>query len=156
MITIIVAYDKNLAIGKDNQLVWKQSADLKRFKELTLHKTVVMGRKTFESIGKPLPNRTNIVISKTNFDIPGVQVVNSIQDIKENDFVVIGGSEIYKLFIESASVILATLIDCEIDADCHFPQIDMNIWSIENREFHKKDEKNQFDYTFIKFVRKPF
>jgi dihydrofolate reductase len=154
MITIIVAYDKNRGIGKDNTLVWKQSADLKRFKELTSNKTVVMGRKTFNSIGKPLPNRKNIVLSRNNLEIPGVENINDINQIKDTDYIVIGGSEIYKLFIDSADEILATLIHCEIDADCYFPQIDMNFWSIQNQEFYKKDEKNQYDYTFIKFVRK--
>ena len=83
MINIIVAYDKNLAIGKDNTLVWRQSADLKRFKELTTGNTVVMGRKTFESIGKPLPNRRNIVITRQDTEIEGVEIIKSIEEITE-------------------------------------------------------------------------
>ena len=154
MISLIVAYDKNRGIGKDNQLVWRQSADLKRFKEITSGKTVVMGRKTFESIGKPLPNRNNIVLTKTRSQIPGVISISDIEQITEKEYFVIGGSEIYKLFIDYVDEIYATLIDCEIDADSWFPQIDMDNWNIQNQEFYKKDEKNQHDYTFIKFVRK--
>ena len=154
MISLIVAYDKNRGIGKDNQLVWKQSADLKRFKDITSGKTLVMGRKTFESIGRPLPNRNNIVLTKTRSEIPGVIVINDIEQITDKDYFVIGGSEIYKLFLDYVDEIYATLIDCEIEADSWFPQIDMSIWNIQNQEFYKKDEKNQHDYTFIKFVRK--
>jgi dihydrofolate reductase len=113
-----------------------------------------MGRKTFESIGKPLPNRNNIVLTKTRSQIPGVIVINDIKQITEKEYFVIGGSEIYKLFIDYVDEIYATLIDCEIDADSWFPQIDMNNWNIQNQEFYKKDEKNHHDYTFIKFVRK--
>jgi dihydrofolate reductase len=154
MISLIVAYDKNRGIGKDNQLVWRQSADLKRFKEITSGKTVVMGRKTFESIGKPLPNRNNIVLTKTRSQIRGVISISDIEQITEKEYFVIGGSEIYKLFLDYVDEIYATLIDCEIDADSWFPQIDMDNWHIQNQEFYKKDEKNQHDYTFIKFVRK--
>jgi dihydrofolate reductase len=154
MISLIVAYDKNRGIGKDNQLVWKQSADLKRFKDITSGKTVVMGRKTFESIGRPLPNRNNIVLTKTRSQIPGVIVISDIEQITEKEYFVIGGSEIYKLFIDYVDEIYATLIDCEIDADSWFPQIDMDNWNIQNQEFYKKDEKNHHDYAFIKFVRK--
>lgn len=154
MITIIVAFDNNYAIGEDNKLVWKQSNDLKRFKELTLGKTVVMGRKTYDSIGRPLPNRNNIVLSRSKLEIPGVKIINEISEITETDYCVIGGSEIYKLFIDKADEILVTLIDCEIEADSWFPKIYTNDWSIKEQESFSKDEKNQYDYTFIKYVRK--
>ena len=116
MINIIVAYDKNLAIGKDNTLVWRQSADLKRFKELTSGHTVVMGRKTFESIGRPLPNRRNIVITRQDIKIDGVEIINSIDDIKniKEDIFIIGGGEIYKSCLILADRIFATEIDCEM------------------------------------------
>lgn len=154
MISIIVAYDKNLAIGKDNQLVWKQSNDLKRFKELTTGKTIVMGRKTFESIGKPLPDRKNIVLSRKKIEIPGVEVIDDIDRISDSDYIVIGGSEIYKLFINKVDTIFATEIDCEIDADSWFPSINKQDWNIVFKQKHLKDEKNQYDYEFINFVRK--
>lgn len=150
MISIIVAYDKNRAIGKDNKLCWRQSNDLKRFKELTTDKTVVMGRKTFESIGKPLPNRKNIVLTRQRVEIDGVEVVTSISDIKEikDDIFIIGGGEIYKLFLDVADRIYATEIDCEIEADTWFPEI-RNNWKIIKSEKNNLDDKNQFNYNFV-------
>ena len=158
MINIIVAYDKNLAIGKDNTLVWRQSADLKRFKELTSGHTVVMGRKTFESIGKPLPNRRNIVITRQDIKIDGVEIINSIDDIKniKEDIFIIGGGEIYKSFLILADRIFVTEIDCEIEADTWFSEIDMSEWVIESKSEHKSDEKNQFNYSFINLIKNGF
>lgn len=154
MINIIVAYDKNLAIGKDNTLVWRQSADLKRFKELTTGHTVVMGRKTYESIGKPLPNRRNIVITRQDIKIDGVEIINSIDDIKniKEDIFIIGGGEIYKSCLILADRIFATEIDCEIEADTWFPKIDHN-WVEESREYGTSDGKNEYNYIFINYVR---
>lgn len=154
MISIIVAYDKNMAIGKDNQLCWRQSDDLKRFKELTTGKTVVMGRKTFESIGKPLPNRRNIVITRQDIKIEGVEVVNSIEEIKniDGDIFIIGGGEIYKISLILADVILATEINCEIDADTWFPEIE-STWKKQSSENYSADEKNEFDYNFVTYIK---
>jgi dihydrofolate reductase len=156
MINIIVAYDKNLAIGKDNTLVWRQSADLKRFKELTTGHTVVMGRKTYESIGKPLPNRRNIVITRQDIKIDGVEIVNSIEDIKniKEDIFIIGGGEIYEKFIIFADRLYVTEIDCEIDADTWFPKIDLNLWEIDSVEKHLSDAKNEFNYNFVNYLKK--
>ena len=155
MISIIVAYDKNLAIGKDNTLVWRQSEDLKRFKRLTSGKTVVMGRKTYESIGKPLPNRRNIVLSRQNINIEGVEIIDSFDSLnKDEDIFIIGGGEIYKNFIIFADRLYVTEIDCEIEADTWFPKIDLNIWEIESVEKHTSDEMNQFDYNFINYIKK--
>jgi dihydrofolate reductase len=154
MINIIVAYDKNLAIGKDNTLVWRQSADLKRFKELTTGHTVVMGRKTYESIGRPLPNRRNIVITRQDIKIDGVEIINSIEDIKniKEDIFIIGGGEIYKNCLILADRVFATEIDCEIEADTWFPKIDHN-WVEESREQGVSDSKNEYNYIFINYVR---
>lgn len=155
MISVIVAYDRNLAIGKDNTLVWRQSEDLKRFKRLTSGKTVVMGRKTYESIGKPLPNRRNIVLSRQNIDIEGVEVINTFDSLnKDEDIFIIGGGEIYKNFIIFADRLYVTEIDCEIEADTWFPEIDLNIWKVESVEKHTSDEMNQFDYNFINYIKK--
>jgi len=155
MISILVAYDKNKAIGKDNKLCWKQSADLKRFKELTTGKTVVMGRKTFESIGKPLPNRRNIVLTRQDINIDVVEIIKSIEDIKgiEGDIIIIGGGEIYKNCLILADKIFATEIDCEIEADTWFPNFSENDWVIESIERHNADEKNEFNYSFINYVK---
>ena len=158
MINVIVAYDKNLAIGKDNTLVWRQSADLKRFKELTTGNTVVMGRKTFESIGKPLPNRKNIVITRQDIQIEGVEIIKSIEEIKniEEDIFIIGGGEIYKSCLIFADRIFATEIDCEIEADTWFVDVDMSEWVVESKSEHKSDEKNQYDYSFINLIKNGF
>ena len=158
MINIIVAYDKNLAIGKDNTLVWRQSADLKRFKELTTGHTVVMGRKTFESIGKPLPNRRNIVITRQDIEIEGVEIIKSIEEIKniEEDIFIIGGGEIYKSCLILADRIFATEIDCEIESDTWFVDVDMSEWVVESKSEHKSDEKNQYDYSFINLIKNGF
>jgi len=158
MINVIVAYDKNLAIGKDNTLVWRQSADLKRFKELTTGNTVVMGRKTFESIGKPLPNRRNIVITRQDIQIEGVEIIKSIEEIKniEEDIFIIGGGEIYKSCLLFADRIFATEIDCEIEADTWFVDVDMSEWVVESKSEHKSDEKNQYDYSFINLIKNGF
>ena len=158
MINVIVAYDKNLAIGRDNTLVWRQSADLKRFKELTTGNTVVMGRKTFESIGKPLPNRRNIVITRQDIQIEGVEIIKSIEEIKniEEDIFIIGGGEIYKSCLIFADRIFATEIDCEIEADTWFVDVDMSEWIVESKSEHKSDEKNQYDYSFINLIKNGF
>ena len=158
MINVIVAYDKNLAIGKDNTLVWRQSADLKRFKELTTGNTVVMGRKTFDSIGKPLPNRRNIVITRQDIEIEGVEIIKSIEEIKniEEDIFIIGGGEIYKSCLIFADRIFATEIDCEIEADTWFVDVDMSEWIVESKSDHKSDEKNQYDYSFINLIKNGF
>ena len=159
MINIIVAYDKNLGIGKDNTLVWRQSADLKRFKELTTGNTVVMGRKTFESIGKPLPNRRNIVITRQDIEIEGVEIIKSIEEalmLCNNECFIIGGGEIYKSCLIFADRIFATEIDCEIEADTWFVDVDMSEWVVESKSEHKSDEKNQYDYSFINLIKNGF
>jgi len=153
-ISLVVAAAENGAIGKDNQLLWKLSSDLKRFKHITTGHHLLMGRKTFESIGKPLPNRRNIIISRQNLNIDGVEVINSIDEIKniQEDIFIIGGGEIYKSCIIFADKIYATEIDCEIEADTWFPKIE-NYWKIESLQEFKADEKNQYDYKFINYVK---
>ena len=154
MINIIVAASLNNVIGKNNKLLWRQSADLKRFKELTTCKTVVMGRKTFDSIGKPLPNRRNIVITRQSIEIPGCEMVNSLEDaIKlDNEIFIIGGGEIYQKSIILADKIFFTLIKTEVEGDTYFPVLG-DEWKIESKDDFLKDEKNQFDYQFINYVR---
>lgn len=155
MINIIVAASLNNVIGKDNSLIWRQSADLKRFKELTTGKTVVMGRKTYDSIGKPLPNRRNVVITRQNIEIPGCEVVHSLEEaIKLDDEIfILGGGEIYQKSIILAHKIFLTRIHAEVEGDTYFPQLSYYDWKIENIEFFNKDDKNQFDYEFIIYVR---
>jgi len=154
MINIIVAHSLNNVIGKDNKLIWKQSDDLKRFKELTTGKTVVMGRKTYDSIGKPLPNRRNIVITRQNIEISGCEVVHSLEEaIKlDSEIFILGGGEIYQKSIILADRIFLTKIHAEIEGDTYFPEISTE-WVIETEEFYNKDEKNQYDYSFINLIR---
>lgn len=154
MINIIVAASLNNVIGKDNSLIWRQSADLKRFKELTTNKTVVMGRKTYDSIGKPLPNRRNVIITRQNMEIPGCEVVHSLEEALklDNEIFIIGGGEIYQKSIILAHKVFLTRIHATVEGDTYFPQLG-NDWKIEKSEFINKDDKNQFDYEFINYVR---
>ncbi len=161
MVTIVVAMGKNREIGKENQLLWHLPKDLKHFKDITSGHPVIMGRKTYESIGKPLPNRTNIVISRKNdwFE-EGVLIVGSIkealkfaQKIDENVFI-IGGGNIYEQTMDFTNRIEVTLVDAELDADTYFPEIDPRIWQKIEEDCHPKDEKNQYDFCFQTFERK--
>jgi dihydrofolate reductase len=154
MINIIVAASLNNVIGKDNKLIWHQSADLKRFKELTWGKTVVMGRKTYDSIGKPLPNRRNIVITRQNIEITGCEVVHSLEDALklDDEIFILGGGEIYKKSIILADRVYLTRILTEVEGDTYFPQLG-DEWKEESKESFFKDEKNQFDFQFINYVR---
>lgn len=160
MITLIVAMGKNREIGKENQLLWHLPKDLKHFKELTSGHPIIMGRKTYESIGKPLPNRTNIVISRKNdwFE-EGILIVGSIKEavkfakkIDEEVFV-IGGGNIYEQTIDLADKLEVTLVDAVLDADTFFPKINEKVWQKTNEERHQKDEKNEFDFCFQTFER---
>ena len=154
MITLIAACSKNRVIGKDNQLPWHLTEDLKRFKKITTSKVVLMGRKTYESIGRPLPNRTNLVLTRDKTFAPqGVYVYNNLEEVLPifNDIVVIGGGEIYKQMIKMADVIELTLVDKEFDGDAFFPEINLNIWEEQNRETFNNGD---FDYHFITYKRK--
>lgn len=146
MVTIIVAHSSNRVIGINNTLPWHLPEDLKRFKEITTGKTVVMGRKTYESIGKPLPNRTNVILSNSSLKIDGCLVYNSPEDIIKDfeDFVVIGGETVYKIFIPHADVIEATLIEKEFEGDTYFP-------AVEGFVITKEEVKNskEFSYRYI-------
>ena len=129
MITLIAAAASNNVIGKDNQLIWRVPGDLKRFKELTTGNIVVMGRKTFDSIGRPLPDRTNIILSRDkNLEIPGCLIYNSLEEIlslfEKSNVWVIGGGEIYQLFLPYADKIELTRIHKQFDGDSYFPELD--------------------------------
>jgi dihydrofolate reductase len=152
MITLIAACSKNRVIGKDNKLLWYLPNDLKRFKKLTIGKTVVMGRKTFESIGKPLPNRKNIILSNNkDLLIEGCEIINSISDLNLiEDLVIIGGEQIYKLFIDIADIIELTLIDKEFEGDAFFPQIDSNQF-VEN--VNEPMYGDEFNYNYITYKK---
>lgn len=159
MITLIAAAAENNALGKDNQLVWHLPIDFKRFKEITSGHYIIMGRKTFESFPKPLPNRTHVIITRQkNYTVENCIVVNSIEEAiaacpKEEDIYIIGGAEIYKQSIPFAEKIELTRVHANFDADAFFPEIDLNEWKITFEEPHLKDDKHNFDFTFQTFVK---
>ena len=159
MISLIAAIGKNNEIGRKNELLWNLPADMKHFRETTSGHTVVMGQKTFESLGRPLPNRRNIVLTRDNsFNKEGVEIAHSLEEFDslfrktlkpEEEVFIIGGGQIYKLFMEKADKLYITHVDGEfLDADTYFPEIDKNKWRETSREEHKADEKNPLNYIF--------
>mgnify|MGYP003403621138 CR=1 len=155
MITLIAACSSNRVIGKDNTLIWNVPGDLKRFKELTYGNPILMGRKTFDSIGRPLPKRTNIVVTRdNNWSREGVFVYNdineAISEYKNTNLFVIGGGEIYSSLIDIADKIELTLIDKEFDGDSYFPELD-DKWIVENSESMTCEE---FNYHYITYIRR--
>lgn len=162
MITIIAAISNNNALGKNNDLIWHLPADLKRFKEITSGHHILMGRNTFESIGKPLPNRTTIIITRNeSYFKDGCLIASSLEEAielaKEDEQIfIIGGAQVYKYAIENNIVdtLDITLVHHKFEADVFFPEIDLKIWEEVSREDFKADEKNKFDYSFLRFQKK--
>ena len=160
MITLIAAVAENNALGKDNQLVWHLPNDFKRFKTLTSGHYIIMGRKTFESFPKPLPNRTHIIITRQkNYKYEGCLIASSLEKAiemapKKEDIYVIGGGEIYKQSIEIADKIEITRVHSSFEADTYFPEIDSDKWKLVFEEDHKKDEKHNFDFTFQTYLKR--
>ncbi len=162
MIYIIVATDKNLAIGNQNKLLFWLPNDLKRFKELTTGNTIIMGRNTFLSLPKgALPNRRNIVLStRKDASFPGAETFSSLEEAikncsKEEKVFIIGGASVYKQALPMADVLCITEIDAEApEADTYFPAIDPTIWKEKSRESHSADEKHPCPYAFVEYVRK--
>ncbi len=161
MLSIIVAKSRNNVIGKDNQLIWHLPEDLKRFKTITTGKTIIMGRKTFESLGRVLPNRKHVVLTK-NLDFvvnnEMVEVVHDLNDLNkyinsQEECFVIGGGIIYSMLMPYANKIYATVINEEFDGDTYFPIIDEKTWKIQKREKGIKNEKNPYDYEYIDYIR---
>ena len=159
LITIIVAAAENNIIGNDNKLIWHLSDDLKRFKELTKGHHVIMGRKTFESMPKALPNRTNVIITrKKDYFAENAIVTNSLDEaikltIDDPQPFIIGGGEIYKIALNISDRIELTRVHHNFDGDTYFPEIDNKIWAEINRTEKKKDYKHKYDYTFITYEK---
>jgi dihydrofolate reductase len=159
-LSIIVAMANNRTIGKDNQLLWHLPQDLKYFKRITMGKPIVMGRKTFESIGRPLPGRLNIVITRQqNWQHDGVKIVHTIDDALQlaeahsiinggDEVMVIGGAEIYKAALSKATKLYLTRVDAEIEGDAFFPIIDDQVWVEVSRESFSSSENNPYNYSF--------
>jgi dihydrofolate reductase len=156
-VTLIAAASENNIIGKDNKLIWRLSDDLKHFKELTKGHFVIMGRKTFESMPKALPNRTNVIITrKTDYKVENAIVVNSLEKAlkvaeSDNQPFVIGGGEIYKLSMEIADRIELTRVHTSIEGDTSFPEIDLEKWQEVKNEKRLKNEKNEYDFSFLRY-----
>lgn len=159
MVKIIVAMSKNRVIGNNNELIWKLSSDLKRFKELTTGHPVVMGRKTYESIGRPLPNRRNIIITRNlEYEVDGCEVVSSLEEallLTGSDCFIIGGGEIYKQSLEIADKIYLTLVHKDFEGDTTFPELGSD-WATINTKNFEADEKNEYNYSFIEYDRYEF
>lgn len=160
MIIMIAAVAENNALGKNNNLLWHLPNDFKRFKEITSGHYIIMGRKTFESFPKPLPNRTHVIISRQkNLLIDSCIVAEDVEKAiaicpSNEDLFIIGGGEIYKQAIHLADQLDITLVHHSFEADVYFPVIDPEIWELSSEAFQPKDEKHLFDYTFQTFVRK--
>jgi dihydrofolate reductase len=160
MIIMIAAVAENNALGKNNELLWHLPLDFKRFKAITSGHHIIMGRKTFESFPKPLPNRTHVIITRQkDFAREGCIVVQDIEKAiavcpTNDDSYIIGGGEIYAQSIHLADQLDITRVHNSFDADVYFPEIDLQIWELTAEIFNPKDEKHLFDYSFQTFHRK--
>lgn len=153
-ISLIAAMANNHVIGRNNSLPWHLPADLNHFKNVTMGKPIVMGRKTFESIGKPLPGRQNIIVTHDKmYQATGCTIINSIDHIKlvsdALEIMVIGGAEIYKQLLPQAQRLYLTYVHTDVTGDSYFPQWQANEWQEISREDHLADENNKYDYSFV-------
>ena len=154
-----VAMSNNLVIGVNNDLPWSLKDDLAHFKKYTTGKIIVMGRKTYESIGRPLPNRVNFVISSTLKDIEGVSIFTSLEDAIDaakiynldqdiaNEIAIIGGGYLFRDSIDSFNKLILTRVDCSIDGDVYYPEIDFSNWELISSDEFLKNEDNQYDFA---------
>lgn len=160
MLTIIAAAGENNALGKDNDLVWHLPDDFKRFKKLTTNHYIIMGRKTFDSFPQPLPDRTHVVITRReNYKKQGIVVVHSLEraiELSSDDPqpFIIGGGEIYQMAMDKAQKIELTRVHGTFEADTFFPEIDEDKWKLVAEEFHDKDEKHKYAFTYLTYERK--
>lgn len=162
MLSIIVAKASNNIIGKDNQLIWHLPDDLKRFKRLTTGHTVIMGRKTFESLGRVLPNRHHIILcndQQMNIDNENVEIFSDISMLDkyikdEDEHFVMGGATIYRLLMPYAQKMYITEIDKDFEGDVSFPEVDMNTWKVTKKEDGPVTEENDFAYKYVTYERK--
>ncbi|GAA0369232.1 dihydrofolate reductase [Bacillus horti] len=156
MISMIACSSQNGVIGQDNDMPWHLPEDLKFFKKTTLGHTVVMGRKTFESIGKPLPQRRNIIITRSKDFLPeGCEVMHSVEEVLqvEGDIFITGGAQLYEQFLPHADRIYLTVIHEDIEGDTFFPSLDQS-WEVIEERKGQRDEKNPYEYTFYTYERK--
>lgn len=158
-IAIIVATDEQGVIGKDNDLPWRLSADLQHFKRVTMAKPIIMGRRTHESIGRPLPGRQNIVISsRQGYQAQGCDVVQSLDaalDLcrNEEEVMIMGGASLYQQTLPIADKLYLTLVHTRLEGDTWFPEWSTEEWDLISREPHEADDKNDYDYSFMLYQR---
>lgn len=159
ILSLIAAVSRNNVIGHDNRLVWHMPADLKHFKNLTSGHSIIMGRKTFESIGKPLPNRRNIIVTRQqDFEAEGCEVFNNLQAAidaceNEDEVFIIGGEQIFSQSIPAADKIYLTRIYKDFEGDIKFPEFSLSEWRLTKYLRHHADEKNPFEYSFSEYER---
>ena len=158
-VSIIVAMAENGVIGRDMDLPWHISADLKRFKALTMGHHIVMGRKTFESIGRLLPGRTTVIVTRQpDYQVDGAVIVNSLEAAQaaatdDSELFIIGGGQIYEIALPLADRLHVTRVHTEVDGDTSFPAVDWDQWELVSAERHGADEKNDHDFTFESYQR---
>lgn len=156
---MVVAMTEDRVIGRNNQLIWHLPNDLKHFKTLTMGKPIIMGRKTQESIGRPLPGRRNIVLSRQkDLKIEGCEVAHSVEEVlvmthDAPEIMIVGGEKIYQSFFDLTDTIYLTLVHTKLPGDAHFMAIDEPLWQVVSREDHSRDEKHAYDYTFITYEK---
>ncbi len=163
IISLIAAMDKNRLIGSGNTLPWHLPADFRHFKEVTMGKPVIMGRKTYESIGRPLPGRLNIVVSRHNFKADGIEAADSIDSALElaikhapgcNEIMIIGGANFYEQMLAHCQRMYLTHVDAECEGDAWFPAFDASDWTITKEEAHAADEQNNYGFRIVHYERK--
>lgn len=160
MIASIVAYDRNRTIGDHGEIPWqgKMRADAHYFRDMTTGHPVIMGRGTYEAMGRLLPNRQNIIVTSQDLDVDGAIVAHSLDEaykiaqVMDEKVFVIGGGQIYEAAMETIDTIYATEIDAHTEGDAHFPAIDPDKWQESNREHHERDDKNIYNYDFVTYV----
>lgn len=158
-VSAIVAVSENGVIGQDNRLIWHLPNDLKQFKAITLGKSIVMGRKTYESIGRPLPQRRNIILSSNqNLMISGCEVMHSVGEIltatqNEREIMITGGGEIYRLFMPYVTYLYITYVHVEVPGETTFPPLNEHEWREVHRKKHQADERHAYEYTFVELEK---
>ena len=165
IISHLVAVSNELVIGVDNDLPWNLKDDLAHFKKYTLNKVIIMGRKTYESIGRPLPNRINYVISRTIKEIDGAHVFNNLeeamlsaekhnQDLNvENEIVIIGGGYLFNETLPIVNKLIITKVDCSVAGDIYYPKIDIKNWDLVSSESYNKDSDNDYDFKIEEYKK---
>lgn len=157
-ISFIFAMDRNRAIGVNNKLPWHLPGDLKFFKSVTMGHPILMGRKTYESIGKPLPGRRNVILTQnTEYKAEGCEVLHSVQEaidaFRDQELFIIGGAEIFNLFAASVNRMYITFIEHEFEADTFMSDLDLSAWTLVSSEQGERNEKNPYDYYFRIYER---